>query len=311
MLSRVAESVYWLARYIERTNGMLRILRTNYILSQDEIKDFSWISLIRTYSDEKNDYLSALGNDSNKILYHLLLEKNNGNSVINNITRARENGRAVQDHITKEVWQCLNDYYHLIRNESIAAQIKNGDPITAMDQLVQQGMLYHGIVDVTMARGEEFNFLNIGKFIERIFIAIDMLTVKLEELNYDLVKNAEIPEWRYLLYSLSGYELYLKTHRGNFHVKTILQQVLYNERFPHSILYSLRQLLRYFERLENESIAENFKHLEFLIGKAMNNVRYSTINIQDSEHLKNLLSNIRKDLFDISIAFNKLYFGKS
>ncbi len=311
MLSRVAESVYWLARYMERTNAMLRILRTNYILSQDEIKDFSWKSLVQLYTDVDTDEIDALGNDSARILYHLLLDKDNGASVINNVTRARENGRAIQDHVTKEVWQCLNDYYHLIRHPAIAVQIRTGDPITAMDQLVQHGMLYHGIVDVTMARGEGFNFLNIGKFIERIFIATDMLNIKLSELEYDLVNNAEIPEWRYLLYSLSGYELYLKTHRGNFHVKTILQQIFYNENFPHSILYCLKQLLRYFERLEAESIPENYKHLEFLIGKAMNNVRYSTINIHDSEGLKKLLSQIRHDLFAISVAFNKLYFGNS
>ncbi|MDZ4809452.1 MAG: alpha-E domain-containing protein, partial [Bacteroidota bacterium] len=122
MLSRVADSVFWMARYMERTNGTLRILRTNYISSQDEVKDFSWKTLLRNYSDAPAEQIKAIGNQSVKVLEHLLLDKNNGASVFNNITRARENARAVQDHITKEVWQCLNDYYHLIRDANIHQQ---------------------------------------------------------------------------------------------------------------------------------------------------------------------------------------------
>lgn len=103
MLSRVANSICWMARYMERTNGMLRLLHTNYVSSQDEVSDFSWRSVL---------------------------------------------------HITKEVWQCLNDYHHLIRDQQIHNQIKYGDPVTALDALIRHGMLYHGTVDITMARGE-------------------------------------------------------------------------------------------------------------------------------------------------------------
>src|SRR5215207_4051312 len=102
MLSRVADSVFWMARYMERTNGMLRILRTNYISSQDEVKDFSWQTLLLNNSSATPEELKIIGANSNKVLEHLLLDKNNSSSVLNNVTRARENARAVQDHITKE-----------------------------------------------------------------------------------------------------------------------------------------------------------------------------------------------------------------
>jgi uncharacterized alpha-E superfamily protein len=311
MLSRVADSVFWMARYMERTNGMLRILRTNYISSQDEVKDFSWQTLLRNYSDASPEEVSKIGNNSINIIEHLLLDKNNGASVYNNITRARENARAVQDHITKEVWQCLNDYYHLIRDKEINYQVKQGDPVTAMDELISKGMLYHGIVDVTMARGEGFTYLNIGKFLERAILSVDMLNIKLTELNYNLQQRVEVPALRYLLYSLSGYELYLKTHRGNFQVEPVLQQVLYNENFPHSVAYCLKQLLRYFERLETESLPESYKQLEFLIGRSMNNVKYSSISLTDSEGLKTLLHQTRQDLLGIASALNQYYFGNS
>lgn len=311
MLSRVADSVFWMARYMERTNGMLRILRTNYISSQDEVKDFNWHTLLRNYSDAGAEEMEAIGNNSVRVLEHLLLDKQNGGSVINNITRARENGRAVQDHITKEVWQCLNDYYHLIRDKNIYSQVKFGDPVTALDSLIYQGMLYHGTVDITMARGEGFNYLNAGKFLERAILSADMLNIKLTELDYNLEAPVELPALRYLLYSLSGYELYLKTHRGNLQADFVIQQILYNEQFPHSIAYCLKQLFRYFERLETESLPESYKQLEFLIGRAMNNVKYSIINTSDGEGLKNFLKQTRNELVGIAAAFNQFYFGNS
>src|SRR6187551_546266 len=111
MLSRVADAVFWMARYMERTDNVLRVLRTNYIASQDEIQDFDWQLWIdglgvqvRNSKVEVHNYREAL--------FHLLVNKENDNSVLINIVRARENARSAQDYITKEVWQCINDYYH-------------------------------------------------------------------------------------------------------------------------------------------------------------------------------------------------------
>ncbi len=311
MLSRVADSIFWMARYMERSNGILRILRTNYISSQDEVKDFNWQTLIENHSNASVEHIASMGNNSIKALEHLLLDRENSSSVLNNITRARENARAVQDHITKEVWQCLNNYYHLIREEHVHTQIIHGDPVTTMESLINHGMLYHGIVDVTMARGEGFAYLNLGKFLERAILTADMLSIKLTELKYDVHQSVEVPALRYLLYSLSGYEFYLKTHRGNFQVELVLHQILYNDSFPHSISYCLKQLLRYFERLEAESLPESYKQLAFLIGKALNSVKYSTIAPSDSEGLKIMLIQIKHDLLEIAAAFNKYYFGNS
>jgi len=184
-----------------------------------------------------------------------------------------------------------------------------GDPVTAIDSLIYQGMLYHGIVDVTMARGEGFTYLNLGKFLERAILSADMLSIKLAELNYDIHQHVEVPALRYLLYSLSGYELYLKTHRGNFQAEPVLQQILYNEHFPHSVAYCLKQLHRYFERLETESLPESYKKLEFLIGKTQHEVKYSSISSSDAAGLKELLVQLRGELIDIATAFNKYYFG--
>jgi uncharacterized alpha-E superfamily protein len=296
---------------MERTNGMLRLLRTNYISSQDEVADFSWHSVLRLYSDLPASKTEQINGHSPKVLEHLILDTNNIASVCNNIYRSRENARAAQDHITKEVWQCLNDYHHLIRDQQIHNQIRYGDPLTAFDALIQHGMLYYGTVDSTMARGEGFNYLNIGKFLERAILSADMLNIKLTELTENLKQPSDALEWRYLLYALSGYELYLKTYKGNFESRNVVEQVLYDGNFPHSVLYCLQQLTRYFERLKEESLPDSYAEVEFLIGKTTNHVKYSNIENAGELAQQNFLQQIRIELFQIANAFNRYYFGNT
>jgi len=97
----------------------------------------------------------------------MITGKDNPNSIINIITLARENARSVQDHLTKDLWQCLNEYYHLVHDKRLISSLKKGDPVSVLDELIKQVMLYYGIGEVTMERGEGRSFMNIGKYLER------------------------------------------------------------------------------------------------------------------------------------------------
>jgi len=146
MLSRVADTVYWMGRYLERTNGLLQAVRVNYIASQDGVNKFSWRPLLLTYGHLSAHQMEEVEKDTAKVLDHLILDKENNASAFNNIVQGRENARSIQDHITKEVWQCLNNFYHSIRNDAIERQIKFGDPVTALDNLIKEGLLFNGTV---------------------------------------------------------------------------------------------------------------------------------------------------------------------
>ena len=80
--------------------------------------------------------------------------KNNPNSILNIITLARENARGVQEHITKDLWQCLNEYYHTVKDIRLENALQREDPIGVLDILIKQVMLYYGTVEITMERGE-------------------------------------------------------------------------------------------------------------------------------------------------------------
>lgn len=311
MLSRVADSLFWMSRYMERTDGILRMLKTNYASSQDDIQEFSWKPVLRIFTFLTDDEMNAMDFRSREVLEYMLLGKDNPNSVFNIVTQARENGRGVQDHITKEMWQCLNDFYHAVRDNNLSYQIQYEDPITVLDNLMKYGLLYFGTTDVTMARGEGNSFINIGKYLERAIQSTDILDIRFSDYTYDPNKHIDSIYWKYLLLSISGYELYLKTYRSGFDPVNILEQVVLNDQFPRSVVYCINQVHRYFERLKSERNAADFNQIDFMIGKLKSKVRFSTASSIFQEGLHPFLTETKTGLYDIGTALSRTYFAYS
>lgn len=308
MLSRVADSLYWMSRYIERTDGILRMLKINYASSQDDLHEFSWKPVLRIFTYLEEEHVDAIAKQSRAVLQYMVTDKENSNSVVNIVTHARENARSVQDHITKELWQCLNDYYHTVRDEQLVRLLHREDPITILDVLIKQGLLYYGTIEITMARGEGYAFINIGKFLERSVQSADILDVKFSDMDYDTAKT-DTTYWKYLLLSISGYELYLKTYRSGFDAKNVVEQIVLNEDFPRSIMYSLNQLHRYFQRLKSETNIEAYQKVDFMIGKIKSKVRYSTVEDIMQQGLHLYLKTVKEELSEVGTALNQHYFA--
>jgi len=310
MLSRVADSLYWMSRYMERSDGILRMLKINYASSQDDIHEFSWKPVLRIFTYLKEEEANAIEHHSRAVLQFMVTGKENPNSVLNILTTARENARSVQDNITKELWQCLNDFYHAVRDEQLVQWLHKDDPVTILDTLIKHGLLYYGTADITMSRGEGYAFLNIGKYLERGVQSADILDIKFSDLNYDLYKT-DTSYWKYLLMSISGYELYLKTYRSGFEAKNVVGQIVLDENFPRSINYSVQRLYTYFDRLKNQRNIEGFQKIEFMIGKIRSKVKYSTVESIMNQGLHAYLTRIREELYEVAKALDQYYFAYS
>lgn len=311
MLSRVADTIYWQARYMERTQAMLQVIRVHYQALQDTPGDFSWRPLLYSYGSLKLDELSAVEGNTPGVLERIVLDKNNPTSAYNNVLQARENARAVQDHITPEVWQCLNRFYHAIREGEIAEQIRYSDPISGIDALMRHGLVFIGAVQNTMPRDESYGYLNLGKLLERALQTTDVLRISWLSVADHPAGGGEIPQLRYLLHALAGQELYLKTYRGNFNPESVLRFVLHNPYFPHSLGSCLSRMHWYFERLKTDSLPESYEQVEFLIGQLTNHVKYTTVAAGNPQQLNDFLLQTRQELVDIAVALGKNYFGQS
>lgn len=309
MLSRVADSLYWMSRYMERGDSIMRMLKTNYASSQDVSNGFTWRPVLQIFTDLEKKEMASLERKSREVLIYMVTDRENGNSIYNMITRARENARSVQDHITIEMWQCLNAFYHLVKNESLEKRLMVEDPVTVLDSLIKQSMVYFGVLESTMFRGEGFSFMNLGRYLERAVQSINLLDVKFSDLSYDLEKTADITYWKHLLLSISGYNLYLKTYRSGFDARNILQQIIFNTNFPRSVLYSLNELEHNFERLKNDVDTESYQDINFSIGRLRSKIQYSNLEHVSKVGLHNYLVGINEDLQAIGNALNQYYFA--
>lgn len=311
MLSRVADSLYWMSRYMERTDSIMRMLKINYASSQDAVQEFTWRPVLKIFTYMSNEDIGKIENDSRVVLKYMVADKENPNSVYNMVIRSRENARSVQDHITKELWQCLNEFYHVVKEDRLSMMLQYDDPVTLLDSLIRQSMLYYGTSESTMFRGEGFSFMNIGRYLERAIQSVDILDVKFSDLSYDMEKTADIIYWKHLLLSVSGYALYLKTYRSAFEARNVIDQVIFNTSFPRSVLYSLNSVQRYFERLDDNGNTEGGKIVTFRIGKLRSKLLYTNLQNVSEMGLHTFLTGLNQDLQGIGNALNQYYFANS
>jgi uncharacterized alpha-E superfamily protein len=290
---------------------MLRMLKINYASSQDTIQEFTWAPVIRIFAGQGEEETERLENKSREVLKYMVTGKDNPNSILNIITLSRENARGVQEHIPKDLWQCLNEYYHTVKDPKIEKALQRDDPIGVLDVLIKQVMLYYGTAEITMERGEGRSFMNIGKYLERAIQSVDILDTKFGSVsdNPDLLTDTSY--WKHLLLSLGGYELYLKTYREGFEASNILEQVVLNNDFPRSVIYSVNNIQRYFDRLKNNSNVDDFRELSFQIGRLQSRIKYSSVRSIEQDGLHQYLTQIRKELYGIGNALNEHYFANS
>jgi uncharacterized alpha-E superfamily protein len=312
MLSRIADSLFWLNRYMERADGLLRVMKTNYILSLDKgvNSNLTWRPMLEifTYADEQQ--IAVLENDTAAALKLLITDTDNRNSLKVILNRARENARGVQDHITKEVWEQINQMYHMVNHPNLISKL-TGHALEAIENFLKNCLLFAGVTDTTMPRGLGWSFMNLGRCIERCTQTIEITDKQYRSIDYDLNKTVDILQWRYLLLSLSGYELHLKTyHSSNFN-KDVLHQVLINPDFTRSVFYSLNRTERYLSDVAKENKSAENEALQRFFGRLYSSVKYADLDSLNGINLQHFLSDIRHNLTEFSKRLAQNFFSYS
>lgn len=296
---------------MERADGMLRVVSTHYILSFD--KDVSgnptWKPVLEMFSTMPEEEITVIESNTGLVLQKLISDTENTNSLKMILHRARENARGVQDHITKEVWEEVNSVYHLMNQPGISNRLTGDKAMEVLDLFTRHSVLYNGITHITMARGTGWSFMNLGKYIERCLEAIVLINkqYQLIQYNYDEVKD--IMQWRYLLMSLSGYELHLKTYGSSNYNYNVLHQVLFNEEFPHSVLYSLSRIERHLKEVASGNSSENNAALLRCFGRLYSKVRYKDMESLNPQTLQQFLEEIRLDLLQFTKQLTQHFFS--
>jgi len=313
MLSRLADSLFWLNRYMERADGLLRAMKTNYILSLDKgiNSNLTWRPVLEIYTTLDDNDINEFENDTAATLRYLLTDTNNPNSLKAILTKARENARGVQDHITKEVWEQVNEMYHMVNYPNISTHLSGYDTFQTIENLSKNCLLFMGVTDVTMPRGLGWSFMNLGKYIERCTQTNEIADREYRNISYKMENEIDIVQWQYMLLSLSGFELHLKTYQTPSHNKNVLHQSLLNEDFTRSILYCLNRIDKYLEDVVNENRSHKNDDLVRFFGRLHSYIKYIDFEKLDGDDLEHCLQMIRINILEFSRCLTRNFFSYS
>lgn len=307
MLSRVANNLIWLDRYMERGNGILSLLKVNFYANQDSPELFSWTPIIKNFTTSENEFYTE---DAIECIDFMVFNVENSNSILNIVTKARENARSVQEHISRELWLCVNNYYLYLTNKDLPKRLREEDPIQFLEDLRNHHLIYYGTSDITQERGPSYYFMNVGKFLERVIQISDFTALKLMEIGNTSDSLEKSFYWKNLLLSIGGYQLYLKTHKSTFNEEHILRMVFQDKLFPRSVYYCVNKLNRHIHQLIEANELER-NNLDFLLGKLESTIKYTTIESINAQGLHNYIEAIKEDIRNISSNINSVYFSNT
>lgn len=263
MLSRVAHSLYWMSRYIERAENIARLLEVNLQMQLDfqSLDDSTvsehWSSLLGSSGDEEifDKYYEQA--DSRTITEFFAFDLRNPSSILSCVFAARENARMIRDQISLEMWETINELHLFLKARNTADVWKEG-PNEFFQHIKMVSHLFQGLTSSTYSRAEGWEFLQFGKYLERADKTTRILDVKYHILlpsATDVGGALDTAQWQAVLRSASALEAY---HR--FYVREILpwkaaEFLIFSDSFPRSLYYCVMQVDDFLRRILGETAA--------------------------------------------------------
>lgn len=242
MLSRVADSIYWMSRYVERAENVARFIDVNLQLMLDAPsgEDQQWEPLVNTTGDHEAFAKRHGAATQQNVIHFLTFDAENPNSIVSCVRAARENARTVREIISSEMWLQLNKFYLMVT----AAAENAGTPANPHEfftEVKYTNHLFNGIAAATMTHGEPWHFFTLGRMLERADKTSRILDVKYFILLRS-VKDVGTPyddvQWAAVLRSASAFEMYRKRH-GRISPKGVAEFLLLDREFPRATHFSL------------------------------------------------------------------------
>ncbi len=328
MLSRVADSLYWMSRYLERAEHTTRLLDVNLNLMLDESStsaDRRWQRLLQSLSNPKDVEWQG---DPYALTRQLTYDGELPASILSLLIGARENSRHVREQISTEQWHRLNSLYLDITRPEIQRRSQSAEPGTMslepeqptefLQQVMEAVHQFQGVTDSTMSHGEGWQFIQVGRYIERASATAALLEAYHTELWGDpthhpdrVSEGNEYLEWMGLLRSATAFEAYCKVYTADLTPERILEFLLLDEEFPHSLRFSIDSLQNALTAIDQESGKARAEPLRRLAGRLQAQLSYSGVSEILSQDVVAYLKSIQHQCHEIHINIYKLYIDYS
>ena len=304
MLSRVADNMYWMSRYLERAEHTARLLTVHLNMALDQspqVADERWQRLLASLhlklpaEAPVNDY---------SLTEYLIFDQDNDNSIVQCIASARENARHVRELISSEMWEQLNRLYLHVWNTGIDA-IWDAEPYEFLRDVRDSIHLFDGITDSTMNHGEGWYFIQAGRYIERASTLATLLDVHSDLLEDPHQDN--YMEWVGLLKSCTAFEAYCKIHTADLKPRIIAAFLLLDDEFPHAIGFAISRLQVALDAIAEKTDRRKAIRANRLVGKLRAALSFDSIEEIQAEGLKPYLTDIQQQCGQIHHAIQQTY----
>lgn len=313
MLSRVADCLYWMSRYLERAENTARqldVTMTQMLDGGEATPEIRWNRLVDCLA--VSSPLEWNG-DVEDAARGLIFDRDNPASITFCATNARENARQVREEISTEQWQRLNRLYHHMN--SPLAQEQFGNSVGEFLATVIDGIhLFKGVTDTTMIHGQGWQFIRLGRYLERAYATATLLEVFLKQAESD--HDAHRAGYSFLdqvglLRCCTAFEAYCQFYTAEVTTERILEFLLLNPQFPHAIRYSVDSTLQAIDAIQQTSSRRASDELKASVGRLHAMLRYTTIQEIVAGGAVQFLYSIRRECMRIHEQIYRHYISYS
>ncbi len=299
MLSRVADSLYWMSRYFERADHCARVIEANYNLLLNPSKvstEQRWHRV--TASIGLRDDPEVEPQDA---MIRLTSDLKTASSIVSCISGARENASQVREQISSEMWERLNRLYHEVL-EASSRSLTDFQPLRMVTSVRTGSYAFNGVTDATMNHGEGWYFIQMGKYIERA-CALSVLL----DAHFSQSDAADDLEWAGLLSSCGAFEAYCSVYTADLRPERVAEFLMLNPEFPYSVRYSVEKMDHALHAIAEVSPGRHTRELERIIGRLRASLAFVHIEEVMSGGFRKYLNGIIEQCLNFHAAMHQVY----
>ena len=316
VLSRDADAMYWMSRYVERAEHVARILLINSNILVDvgdldeSLEEQLWNSILAiTFVDGPIEGRGTLGH---RIMRHMTFFPGNHNSVFNCVTRARENARGIREAISTEMWEHLNTLYWNLCADDVIARYEES-PDAFFRRVMNASMLFQGLAHHTLAHDEQWHFGQLGKYLERIIV-----TCRIIETKFELLRTASTVmdpplrnlHWMGVLRSCCAIEAYRRVHLGDMDPLKIAGFLILERNFPRTIRYGVHEARRAIEAIRQATNPLRVIDAERILARLDSQLEYAEMSEILIKGVPQYVHDIQQAVNDASMNVSQTYFPR-
>ena len=305
MLSRVADSLYWLSRYLERAEHTARLTDVclNRMLEMyGSPDDERWNLLLASL---RIPNLANKGGDIYSKIHGLLFDSERQSSLAHSLAMARENARQVREQISSEMWEQLNELFLYVRTSSTDKRWETR-PHEFAKAIKEGSQLFQGITDSTMSHAEGWHFIQVGRFIERAFGVSAILDVHYKTFmkgKDDCIALDGYSDWVCLLKGCTAFEAYCKVYTANLRPYSIAEFLLLNCEFPHAVCFAIESVQESLRAIGHFTGAPKSSRVNQLVGRLVSSLNFGQIEEVITEGVNAYIEDIQAQCGRIHLAF--------